>query len=218
MGCYRLLGLVFQARLRYVTVLRHMVSRGLLAVGYLAVPFAGPGAAVVTAAGWLALGVETREQLWTGIGLVGVLGVAGILAATHSPVLAGLAPAGGLALLLYLALAVVGLWIVGGRTSNWLLKAAAAAFALSWLFAVVGAGSTVSAAAAASGGVIDWAGTSWASEAAMSAIQAIGGPVALAKGLATLGGVLAGLGFIAGGGSHARAGFEEQLAALASTY
>ena len=195
-----------------------MVSRGLLSIGYLAVPFAGPGAAVVTAAGWLALGVETREQLWTGIGLVGILGVAGILAATHSSVLAGLAPAGGLALLLYLALAVVGLWVVGTRTNNWLLKAAAAAFALSWLFAVVGGGSTVSAAAAASGGVIDWAGTSWASEAARTAIQAIGGPVALAKGLATLGGVLAGLGFIAGGSPRGSASrFEEQLAALAST-
>ncbi len=190
-----------------------------MAIGYLAVPFAGPGAAVVTAAGWLALGVETRQQLWTGIGVVGLLGVAGILAAQHSEVLSSLAAAGGLALLLYLALAVVGLWILGSRSNSWLLKAAAAAFALSWLFAVTGTGEAVSAAAAASGGVIDWAGTSWASEAARSAIEALGGPAAIAKALATLGGVLAGLGFLstqeAGAG---RTSLEEQMALLTQVY
>lgn len=173
-----------------------MVSRLLLALGYFAVPFAGPGAAVITSAGWLSLGVETRNQLWAGIGLVGLFGVAGILSAYHSEVLAGLAGVGGIALLFYLALAVVGLWMLGSRTNNWFLKIAAAAFALSWLFAVVAPTTVSEAAAAASGGIIDWAGTEWASQAARDAIAALGGPVAIAKALATLGGLAAGIGFL----------------------
>lgn len=174
-----------------------MISRILLSIGYLASPFAGPGAAVITATGWFSYGSETRKQNWLALGLMGLLGVAAILAAYHSSGLSSLASIGGLLLLAYQAMAIAALWVVGAKHNSLFLKAAAMVFALSWLLAVTGAPADVSAAAsAASGGLVDWAGATWASQAAKSFIEAIGGTITIARFLAALAAVLAGIGFL----------------------
>ncbi|ALL01593.1 hypothetical protein Pyrde_1550 [Pyrodictium delaneyi] len=173
-----------------------MYSRLLLALGYLSAPFAGPGAAVITAAGWLSYGTETRKPTFTGIGLVGLLGVAGILAGYYGEGLSGLVGAGGVLLLLYHVLAIAALWMLGIKSNNTPLKAAAMLLAISWLLAVSGTGSVHDATTAASGSVIDWGGVSWANAAAQSLIDKLGGTPAIAKLLAAAGAVFASIGFM----------------------
>jgi len=168
----------------------------LLSIGYLSAPFAGPGSAVITAAGWLSYGSETGKGHLSMIGLIGLLGVAGILSGTYVASLSGLQGAGGILLLLYFALGVVAIWMLGSEANNTALKAAAMLLAVSWLLAVAGAGSINSAANTASGTVIDWGGVSWANAAAHNVIQKIGGTEAIAKALALLGAVLASFGFL----------------------
>lgn len=168
----------------------------LLSIGYLSAPFAGPGSAVITAAGWLSYGSETGRSHLSMVGLIGLLGVAGILSGTYVASLSGLQGAGGILLLLYFALGVVAIWMLGSETNNTALKAAAMLLAVSWLLAVSGAGSIDSAANTASGTVIDWGGVSWANAAAHNVIQKIGGTEAMAKALALFGAVLASFGFL----------------------
>ncbi|MET1101836.1 MAG: hypothetical protein ABWW69_05100 [Pyrodictiaceae archaeon] len=174
-----------------------MISRILLSIGYLASPFAGPGAAVITATGWFSYGSETKQANWMALGLTGLLGVAGILAAYHSNGLAGLASIGGILLLAYQALAIAALWIIGAKHNSLLLKASAIFFALSWLLAVAGAPASVSeATSVATGGLVDWAGAVWATQAAKGFIEAVGGAAAIARLLAAFAAVLAGVGFL----------------------
>jgi len=172
-----------------------VIGRLLLAIGYLSTPFAGPGSAVITAAGWLAHGVETRRPTYSWIGVVGILGVAGILAGRYGLAGAGLEGLGGVVLLLYYVLSIAALWLVGIRSNNWALKAAAMALAVGWLLAAAGAGSVGEAAQAASGAV-DWGGVNWANQAASSIIASIGGPEALSKLFTAAGAVLAAVGFL----------------------
>jgi hypothetical protein len=182
-----------------------VIGRLLLAVGYLSTPFAGPGSAVLTAAGWLAHGVEARRPTYSWVGLVGLLGVAGVLAGRYGYAGAGLEGLGGVVLLLYYVLSIAALWVAGIRSNNWALKAAAAALAIGWLLAAAGA-STVGGAARAASGAVDWGGVSWANQAASSVIASIGGPEALAKLFTAAGAVLAALGFL--GAAEAAAGQE----------
>ncbi|WP_317894551.1 hypothetical protein [Pyrofollis japonicus] len=168
----------------------------LLSIGYLSAPFAGPGSAVITAAGWLSYGSESGKNHLSMIGLIGLLGVAGILSGTYVASLSGLQGAGGVLLLLYFALGVAAIWMLGSEHNNSALKAAAMLLAVSWLLAVAGASDISSATSAASGTVIDWGGVSWANAAAHNVIQKIGGSAAIAKALALLGAVLASFGFL----------------------
>ncbi len=171
-------------------------GRILLSIGFLSSPFAGPGSAVLTSAGWLLAGSEEDNSFWGAVGLIGLLGVAAILAAKYG-VLDGLAGIGGVLLLAYQALAVAALWHAGSKLNSSLLRAAAIILAVSWLLAVAASPANAETAAkAASGAVVDWAGTSWASEAARNLIEAIGGPQAIARGLAALAAVLAGAGIL----------------------
>ncbi|KSW12014.1 hypothetical protein CF15_04315 [Pyrodictium occultum] len=188
-------------------------SRLLLALGYLSAPFAGPGSAVLTAAGWLSYGTESRRPLYTGIGMAGLLGVAAVLADYYGSG-HGLAEAGGTVLLLYSALSVVALWTLGIRAGSTPLKAAAALLAMSLLLAVSGASSVDAATRAASGGVVDWGGVVWANQAAQGLISRIGGAAALAKLLAAAGAVLASVGFLSLGEAQARGGSEETIFSL----
>lgn len=191
-----------------------MYSRLLLALGYLSAPFAGPGAAVITAAGWLAYGAETRKPTFSGIGLVGLLGVAGILAGYYGSGLQGLVGAGGVLLLLYHVLGIAALWLLGIKGNNAPLKAAAMLLAVSWLLAVSSTGSVHDATAAASGSVVDWGGVSWANAAAQSLIDKLGGTAAIAKLLAAAGAVLASIGFIAMGSTSTGVSKEETIFSL----
>lgn len=172
-----------------------VIGRLLLAVGYLSTPFAGPGSAVLTAAGWLVHGVETRRPTYSWIGLVGLMGVAGVLAGRYGAASAGLEGLGGVVLLLFYVLSIAALWLAGIRSNNWALKASAMALAVGWLLAATGASSVGEAAQAASGAV-DWGGINWANQAAHSVISSIGGPEALAKVFTAAGAVLAALGFM----------------------
>jgi len=170
-------------------------GRLLLAVGYLSAPFAGPGSAVITAAGWLSLGAEARRPTYAWVGLAGLLGVAGILAGEYG-YLPGLQGVGGLLLLTYYVLSIAMVWITGIKGNNGALKAAAFFLAVSFLLAATGAGSVRDATVAASGGVVDWGGVAWANQAASSVIEAIGGVASLARLFAAVGAVLAAIGFM----------------------
>jgi len=170
-------------------------GRLLLALGYLSAPFAGPGSAVITAAGWLSLGAETRKPTYAWVGLAGLLGVAGVLSGRYGGV-EGLEGVGGLLLLAYYVLSIALIWMVGIRSNNGALKAAAFFLAVAFLLAATGAGSVHDAAVAASGGVADWGGVTWANEAASSMIERIGGAEALAKLFAAVGAVFAAIGFM----------------------
>jgi hypothetical protein len=168
----------------------------LLGIGYLSAPFAGPGSAVITAAGWLAYGSETKNPTLTSVGLVGLVGVAGVLTGYYGISSASLAGAGGVLLLLYHILGIAALWIVGIKSGNTPLKAAAMLLAVSWLLAVSGAASVEEAATAASGQVVDWGGLSWANQAARNIIESIGGTATLAKAFAAAGAVFAAIGIM----------------------
>ncbi len=173
-----------------------MYGKILLGVGYLAAPFAGPGSAVLTAAGWLAYGSESKNPTFTSIGLVGLLGVASILTGYYGIGSEGLAGTGGILLLLYYVFGVAALWILGIKTNNTPLKIAAALLAVSWLLAVSGANTVQEATNTASGNIVDWGGVSWANQAARDVIEAIGGTVAIAKGLSVAGAVFAAIGIL----------------------
>lgn len=173
-----------------------MHSRILLSLGYLAAPFAGPGSAVLTAAGWLSYGAETRRPLYAGIGLVGLLGIAGILTGYYEGY-SGLAGLGGVLLLLYTVLSIGAVWMLGVKLNSAALKLGAVLMAIAWLLAVSGASSVNDAAKAASGSLIDWGGVSWANAAAKNIIDKIGGTIVLAKALAAAGAVFTSLGLLA---------------------
>ena len=173
-----------------------MYGRLLLALGYLSAPFAGPGSAVITAAGWLTYGSEARKPVYAWVGLAGLLGVAGILSGTHNPGLSSLAGAGGLLLMAYFALSIAMVWTLGVKTGNVPLKIAASLLAASFLLAVASSSSVSDAAVAASGSVVDWSGLSWANSAAHGLIESIGGGEALARVAAAAGAFFAALGFL----------------------
>lgn len=187
-----------------------MIGRILLAVGYLSTPFAGPGSAVLTSAGWLVHGVEAKRPTYSWIGLVGLLGVAGVLAGRYGATGAGIEGLGGVVLLTYYVLSIAALWLVGIRSNNWALKAAAGALAIGWLLAATAAGSVGQAAQTASGG-IDWGGVDWANQAASSVIASIGGAAALAKILTAGGAVLAAIGFLGAVERHGGEAAEEAV-------
>ncbi len=170
-----------------------MIGRILLAIGYLSTPFAGPGSAVLTSAGWLTYGAEVKRPTYAWIGLVGLLGVAGVLAGRYAG-LGGIEGLAGVVLLLYYVLSIVALWIVGVRSNNLPLKAAAVVLAVAWLLAATGA--QASAAQPSAAPVSDWGGIAWASQAAHNVIQSIGGTQALSKVLTAAGAVLAAIGFL----------------------
>ena len=173
-----------------------MYGRLLLALGYLSAPFAGPGSAVITSAGWLVYGSETGRPTYSWVGLAGLLGVAGVLAGRYGAASAGLEGVGGLLLLAYYVMSIALLWIVGVRSGNAALKAASVALAVAFVLAASGSGSVSDTAVAASGSVVDWGGLGWANAAAHSFIEAIGGPAALARVFAAVGAVFAAIGFM----------------------
>jgi hypothetical protein len=173
-----------------------LYGRLLLALGYLSAPFAGPGSAVITSAGWLVYGSETGKPTYGWVGLAGLLGVAGVLAGKYGAGMPGLEGVGGVLLLLYYVLSIALLWIVGVRSGNGALKVAAAALAVAFVLAASGTPTVDDAAVAASGSVVDWGGLSWANAAAHSFIEAIGGPAALARVAAAVGAVFAAIGFM----------------------
>lgn len=168
-------------------------GRLLLAAGYLSTPFAGPGSAVLTSAGWLAYGAEERRPLYAWIGLVGLAGVAAIVAGKNGYGGEGVAGLGGVLVLLYYILSIAAIWLLGIRQRNTALQVAAVALAVGWLLAAPGAAAAQQAAPAAA---VDWGGVAWASQAAGGLLAAIGGTGALAKALTALGAVFAALGFL----------------------
>ncbi|ABM80674.1 hypothetical protein [Hyperthermus butylicus] len=172
-----------------------MYSKILLSIGYLSAPFAGPGSAVLTAAGWLSYGAEARKPTFAGIGLIGLLGVAGILTGYYSGA-EGLAGTGGVLLLLYHVMGIAAIWMLGIKLNNNALKIGAVLMAVAWLLAVAGASSVNEATKTASGAIVDWGGVSWANEAAKNLIDKIGGTPAIAKAFAAAGAVFASLGFL----------------------
>ena len=184
-----------------------MYGRLLLALGYLSAPFAGPGSAVITAAGWLVYGSETRRPTYSWVGLAGLLGVAGVLAGRYGSV-SGFEGGGGLLLLAYYVLSIAMIWFVGVKNGNGALKLAAAFLAVSFILAASGSSNVSEAAVAASGRVVDWGGLSCANEAAHNLIEAVGGPVALARLSAAAGAVFAAIGFM--GLAEARQGMHEE--------
>ncbi len=189
-------------------------GRILLSIGFLSAPFAGPGSAVLTSAGWLLAGSEEHNSLWGFIGLVGLMGIAAILAAKYG-VLGGIAGLGGVLLLTYEALAVAALWHAGSKYGSILLKAAAIMLAVSWLIAVTAAPSSVETATrTASGALVDWAGTAWASQAAHSLIARIGGPQVLAQWIAAAAAILAGVGILLAPATARAEAQEESIFAL----
>ena len=183
-----------------------MFGRALLGIGYLAVPFAGPGASVLTAAGWLVTGSEEKQQYWALVGLVGLVGVAGVLAA-HYGSLPNLDGVGGVLLLIYEALAIVALWNAATYYNSLILKAAAILYAAGLLLAFSGASTAVAS----------WGSLEWAGQAAKAAIEALGGPLNLSRGLAAAGGVLAAIGFLAAPVGSPRSEEAEIFEALAKT-
>lgn len=173
-----------------------MYGRLLLALGYLSAPFAGPGSAVITAAGWLAYGSESRKPTYSWVGLAGLLGVAGILAGKYGVSLSGLEGVGGLILMAYYVLSIAMIWVLGVKTENGALKLAAGLLAVAFLLAATSSNTVVDATVAASGSVVDWAGIAWANAAAKNFIEAIGGTAALARLFAAAGALFAAVGFI----------------------
>ncbi|HIC98411.1 MAG TPA: hypothetical protein EYP08_01780 [Pyrodictiaceae archaeon] len=184
-----------------------MFGRALLGIGYLAVPFAGPGASVLTAAGWLVTGNEERQQYWALVGLIGLVGVAGVLAA-HYGSLPNLDGVGGVLLLIYEALAIVALWNAATYYNSLVLKAAAILYASGLLLAFSGASTAT---------VASWGSLEWAGEAAKTAIEVLGGPLNLSRGLAAAGGILAAIGFLAAPAGSQRGEEAEIFEALAKT-
>jgi len=182
-------------------------GRALLGIGYLAVPFAGPGASVLTAAGWLVTGNEERQQYWALVGLIGLVGVAGVLAA-HYGSLPNLDGVGGVLLLIYEALAIVALWNAATYYNSLVLKAAAILYASGLLLAFSGASTAT---------VASWGSLEWAGEAAKTAIEVLGGPLNLSRGLAAAGGILAAIGFLAAPAGSQRGEEAEIFEALAKT-
>jgi len=182
-------------------------GRALLGIGYLAVPFAGPGASVLTAAGWLVTGSEEKQQYWALVGLIGLVGVAGVLA-SHYGSLPNLDGVGGVLLLVYEALAIVALWNAATYYNSLVLKAAAILYASGLLLAFSGASTTT---------VASWGSLEWAGEAARAAIEALGGPLNLSRGLAAAGGILAAIGFLATPNNPQHREETEVLEALAKT-
>lgn len=180
-------------------------GRILLGIGYLSVPFAGPGASVLTASGWLVTGSEERQQHWALVGLVGLVGVAAVLA-SHYGSLPGLDGVGGVMLLLYEALAVLALWNAGNHYGSVIIKAAAVMYAAGLLLAIAGAGT---------GLTITWGSLEWAGSAAKSIIEALGGGANLARALAAGGGILAAIGLFAAQPRPQGSELEEALAAVA---
>ncbi len=173
-----------------------MYGKLLLALGYLSAPFAGPGSAVITAAGWLAYGSEVKRPTYSWVGLAGLLGVAGILAGKYGTGLSGLEGAGGLLLMAYYVLSIAMIWILGVKTNNGSLKLAAGLLAVAFLLAATGSSSVTDATVAASGSVVDWGGLTWANAAAKNFIEAIGGTAALARLFAAAGAIFAAVGFL----------------------
>jgi len=173
-----------------------LYGRLLLALGYLSAPFAGPGSAVITSAGWLVYGSETGRPTYGWVGLTGLMGVAGVLAGKYGAGLPGLEGVGGVLLLAYYVMSIALLWVGGVRSGNGALRVAAAALAVAFVLAASGSGTVTGTAVAASGSVVDWGGLSWANAAAHSFIEAIGGPAALARVAAAVGAVFAAVGFM----------------------
>jgi hypothetical protein len=185
-------------------------SRLLLSIGYLSAPFAGPGSAVLTAAGWLSYGAEARKPLYAGIGLIGLLGIAGILTGYYEGS-AGLAGLGGVLLLLYTVLGIGAVWMLGVKANSAALKLGAILMAIAWLLAVAGAANINDAAKAASGSLLDWGGVSWANAAAKNIIERIGGTITLAKALAAAGAVFTSLGLLSLTTRAEQVGEEERI-------
>ena len=170
-------------------------GRLLLAAGYLSTPFAGPGSAVLTSAGWLAYGAEERRPLYAWIGLAGLAGVAAIVAGKNGYGGEGVAGLGGVMVLLYYILSIAAIWLLGVKQRNTALQVAAVALAVGWLLAAPGSAAAAQQPTGAAAAV-DWGGVAWASQAAGGLLAAIGGTGALAKALTALGAVFAALGFL----------------------
>ncbi len=171
-------------------------GRLLLAAGYLSTPFAGPGSAVLTSAGWLAYGAEERKPLYAWIGLAGLAGVAAIVAGKNGYGGEGVAGLGGVMVLLYYILSIAAIWLLGVRQRNTALQVAAVALAVGWLLAAPGSAAAAQQASSGAAAAVDWGGVAWASQAAGGLLAAIGGTTALAKALTAFGAVFAALGFL----------------------